>query len=263
VIAGHAVSTGRRVSSKSLIKEDYMFRITVATLTLFSLISIPAFGFSVNYDCSVLPGSAIPSWGIIGRANFNLSVKDGILHMVNPDNLSWVLLERVDPEILNATTLCLETRVMVPSGTGQNASPQIAMTSIDPELPYGNRSHIWYAVDLYPDRIEFTLVDNDNPENSKFFGSYSIPDLNVEFHTITLCMSQTESSRDFVVYVDGVSVISVTGEDTDRPINAVDIGYGLEVAVGHSYWDYISYWDEAPIGVESKSWGGIKRMLME
>jgi len=240
-----------------------MYKIAVAIVAIICFISFPAFGSSVNYDCSVLPGSATPPWDIVGSANFDLNVNDGILHIVNPDNISWVLLERVDPEILNATTLCLEAHVMVPSGTGQNASPQIAMTSIDPELPYENRSHIWYAVDLYPDRIEFTLVDNDNPENSKFFGSHSVPDLNVNFHTITLCMNRTESGQDFKVYVDGVLVISVAGEDTDRPINAVDIGYGLEVAIGNSYWDYIRYWSEAPIGVESKSWGNIKRMLIE
>jgi hypothetical protein len=229
---------------------------------LFTLlpININATDFSVLYDCSVPPSQATPVWNIIGRCNYQLNLASGVLHMVNPDQCSWVLLERADSRITQALSISIEARVKVPTGSGHAASPQIAFTGLDYGLPYDNRAHIWYAVDLYPTGIGFTKVDDDQAGGNKLFGYFSIPDLNSTFHTITLQMHQVAGARDFVVYVDAVPAIAVSNEIDSRPITAVDVGYGLMVAVGDSYWDYVKYWSESPIGVETATWGSIKSL---
>jgi hypothetical protein len=166
-----------------------------------------------------------------------LSPGAGVLLLMDPDQYLWVLLERPDARVGEAPFVTLEARVMVPSGSGETASPQIAFTGYDPALPYDNRAHMWYAVDLYPNGIGFTKVDNDKPEG-KDYGFYAIPDLNMTYHTITLRKREELGVRDFVVLVDGAPVITVTNEVDPRPITAVDVGYGLEIAVGYSLWDY-------------------------
>lgn len=235
-------------------------RICIISSVVFFFISVPSFAndIYIEYDCSTMPNIASPPWEIIGRGNYQLTVNSGILHMENPDNLAWVLIERVDSLITESSDFYVEARVKIPNGDGYNASPQIALTSIDYNLPYGNRSHIWYAVDLYPGGISFTLIDNDNAGGGKFFGSYSIPDFDSCFHKITLYMHDSGDTRDFYVYVDDIEVISALGEDKSRVINAVDVGYGLEVSIGDSYWDYVKYWSEDLIDTDNISWGSIK-----
>jgi hypothetical protein len=217
--------------------------------------------FSVFYDCSTPPALASPPWDVVGACNYQLNVVSGILNMVDPDACSWVLLERVDARVGQDGYVLIEANVMVPNGSGQNASPQIAFCGFDPALPYANRAHMWYAVDLYPDRLEFTKVDNDQPGKT-IYGSHPVPDLGTTFHTIALQKHEVSGVRNFVVAVDGVPVITVTNEIDPRPITSVDVGYGLEVAVGNSYWDYIRYyWTDTSTGTEPATWGGIKSLF--
>ena len=237
-----------------------MTRIWFILMILMALPTIiGAVEFSVLYDCSVPPAQSLPPWDIIGRCNYQLNVNAGILHTVDPDQCSWVLLERPDPRVGQDGYVSIEARVMVPTGGGYTASPQIAFTGLDPGLPYDNRAHMWYAVDLYPTGIGFTKVDNDKPEG-RDFGFYPISDLNSTFHTIKLQKHEERGVRDFAVFVDGVAVFAVTNDVDPRPITAVDIGYGLEVAAGDSYWDYVRYWSESPIAVQSTTWGSIKSL---
>jgi hypothetical protein len=239
-----------------------MLRILLVALLVAVLpVGVCAQPFSVFYDCSTLPAQAAPPWDVIGACNYQLNADSGILNMVDPDQCSWILLERADARVGQDGYVLIEAHVMVPNGSGQNASPQIAFAGFDPALPYDNRAHMWYAVDLYPDRIEFTKVDNDKPEG-KFYGSYPVPNLGTTFHTIALQKHEASGVRDFVVAVDGVPVITVTNEIDPRPITAVDVGYGLEVAVGNSYWDYISYfWTGMSTRTEQATWGCIKSLF--
>lgn len=217
--------------------------------------------FVVFYDCSVPPAQASPPWDVVGACNYQLNVIDGILNMVDPDACSWVLLERVDPRVAQEGYVLIEAIVKVPNGSGHNASPQIAFAGYDPALPYANRAHMWYAVDLYPDRVEFTKVDNDQPAG-RFYGSYPVPDLGTTYHTIALQKHEVGGVRNFEVAVDGLPAIIVTGEIDPRPITAVDIGYGLEVATGNSYWDRIRYfWTDSSTAVEPATWGSIKSLF--
>jgi|WetSurMetagenome_2_1015567.scaffolds.fasta_scaffold92231_2 hypothetical protein len=217
--------------------------------------------FSVFYDCSTPPALASPPWDVVGACNYQLNVASGILNMVDPDACSWVLLERADARVGQDGYVLIEANVKIPNGSGQNASPQIAFAGFDPALPYANRAHMWYAVDLYPDRIEFTKVDNDQPGKT-IYGSHPVPDLGTTFHTIALQKHEASGVRNFVVAVDGVPVITVTNEIDPRPITSVDVGYGLETAVGNSYWDYIRYyWTDASTHAEPATWGGIKSLF--
>ena len=88
-----------------------------------------------------------------------------------------------------------------------------------------------------------------------------MPNLGRTYHTIALQKHEAAGVRDFVVAVDGAPVITVTGEIDPRPITAIDVRYGLEVAVGNSYWNYIRYfWTEFSTPIEPATWGGIKSL---
>jgi hypothetical protein len=210
---------------------------------------------AVNYDCSQLPGP----WSIIGLGGYSLSISSGILTMIDHNTSEWVLLEYVSSLIAGASDVCIEARVRIPSNNGVQASPQVALSSFDPTRPYDDRAHLWYAVDLYTDRIELTRVVNAATSTSTLLGSYPVPDLSTTFHKISL-RKHEENVRSFTVLLDDNPVIMVSGESTVRPLNAVDIGYGRCVGVGRSDWDYINFWATSPVAAESATWGRIKAL---
>jgi hypothetical protein len=198
--------------------------------------SLQAQGLTVNYDCSELPGP----WNIIGEGAYTLSINSGILTMIDHSTTEWALLEYVSPLIAGALDVRIDALVRVPSSNGIQGSPQISLLSFDPALPYTDRAHSAYAVDLYTDRIEFTRIVTTPTLVSTLLGSCSVPDLSSTFHKITLSKHE-DGEASFTVMLDDNPVIVVTGESITWPLNSVDIGFGRYVGTGTSEWDYINF----------------------
>jgi hypothetical protein len=216
----------------------------------------------VEYQGDTLPAQDPNApWAELGQGGI-LSVSQGILTAIDPDASAWVYMHRFEASLSDCAIVNIEARVTVPTGNGATGSPQLSLYDYDENLPPWSIAHVWYGLDLFPDAIEFAKWDYDAGGVRTLFARIPVPDLSSEFHLVQ--MTRVESSvRTFQIYLDGILVATVSGEPTDRPLDAVGFGYGMAIGVGESHWDFVRYWSEEPVAVAQTTWGGLKASLRQ